>query len=182
MFFFRETPFFLKTKPSKNENFLGVFTRIKVTIQGEVNPDSGMILNLKDVDFALNSVKKNFPVMKSKSQAFLKLYQQLENLLGDYFFQLEMSWDQHSIVKNKKSFYRIFKTYVWFQEDDVLVKRAVQVQYKKQGLLLFKKIRDIQASCHGDDFLILMKRATSGVSEIRLSYPEVRGERVVRFN
>lgn len=179
MFFFRETPFYLKTKSSKDEKALGVFVAIKIILHGQVSLESGMILNLKDVDFALSSVKKNFPVMKSKPQAFLKLYQQLENLLGDYFYQLEMSWDQHSVFKNKKSFYRSFKTHLWFQEDDVLVKRAVWIQYKKQGHVLFKKIRDVQASCHMDDFLILMRGATSEVSEIRIAYPEMRGERVV---
>jgi len=179
LFFFRETSFFLKTKPPQNEKASGVFAFIKVTLQGQVNPESGMILNLKDVDFALSSVKKNFPTMKSKPQAFLKLYKQLENLLGDYFYQLEMSWDQHSFVKNKRSTHRLLKTHVWFQEDDVLVKRAVQLRYKKQGLSLMEKISSVQSSCHIDDFQILMKRSVSGVSEIRVAYPEVRGERVI---
>lgn len=178
MFFFREIPFYLKTKTPEAEKALGVFVSIKVTVQGDVNSESGMILNLKDVDFALAAVKKNFPVMKSRPQAFLKLYKQLENLLGEYFFQLEMSWDQHSIVKSKKSFYRTYETHVWFQEDEALVKRTVKLRYQKLGLSIIKKMKAVQSNCHLDDFLILIKQASLGVSEIRIKFPEILGERV----
>lgn len=189
MFFFRETPFYLKTKNPQSEKALGVFINLKVTVKGEVNSESGMILNLKNLDFALESVKKNFPVMKSKPTAFFKIYKQLQNLLGDYFFGLEMSWDQHTLVKNKKESFRVLRSHVWFLEADtdssakkdanILVKRPVQLRYKGLNLPLVQKIRSVQSGCHLDDFKILMKRSKSNVREIRISYPEKNAELVL---
>jgi len=150
LFFFRETVFFLKIKNPQNENILGIFIKLKVTIQGSIHSESGMILNLKDLDFALDAVKKNFSVQPSKKVAFAKLYNQLQNLLGDYFYSLELSWDQRSFYKSKTQSYNTLKTQRYFQEADGFVKREVLVKFRNKKIF-----------------------------ETRISHPELGGHRIL---
>ena len=174
MIFFRtQTVPFRLTRSGKDAEEIQrlFFIEAQASYEGDVDPLTGMVVNLVDADQWIHQAAQEIPEAASLQDYAQKFFTQLKQK-SEKLSKVEVSKGQNKVSFDGKTFTWKFQTKSFFLENGFLVQREVRFQTASQ--LKKKWLKDFKGKFWNDpqDLVRLLQKEKLGIQSIEVVYPE----------
>jgi len=175
MIFFRERRVLVHFQKSPDLKVRGFFVRMRADFHGPIHPESGMVLNLKDVDPVL---QKNFQsdFAYQNPRDFLKSqWKDLKVYFPQHLKALSLTYKVQTWIYDGHTFNYHYKISSHFQEGRSLISRSIVLESSKP--MKASRIKVLRGQIWGSihEFLANFKSLKDTVSHVHIERPEWRG-------
>lgn len=175
MIFFREHRFLVRTQKNPDQPVQGFFMLMRADFKGPIDGDSGMILNLKDVDQIMKKVMKSDLVYKSHRHFIISFWKSLKNNFPRHIKTLRLSYKGQSWIYDGDSWAYIYKTSSRFADSQIEISRQVvfetRTPLKPAWIKLFRsRVWKSPESCAQS-----LKLLNAPLKHVQIERPEWRG-------
>jgi len=153
----------------------GFFMFIRADFKGPIDVESGMVLNLKDVDQVMKKVMKSDLVYKSHRDFLISFWKSLKNHFPRYLKVLQLTYKGQSWNYDGKAWSYIYRTNSCFAESQNEVTRQVVLEsaapLKPAWIKLFRsRVWKSPESC-----VQSLKLLNVPLKHVQIEKPEWRG-------
>lgn len=175
MIFFREHRFLVRTQKNPDQTAQGFFMLVRADFKGPVDSESGMILNLKDVDHVMKKMMKSNLVYKSHRDFVVSVWRGLRNSFPRHIKCVQLTYKNQSWIFDGKSWKYVYRTHSRFAEPQGEVSRLVVLEsatpFKAAWIKLFRsRVWKNSMSCVQN-----LKLLNAPLKHVQIEKPEWKG-------
>lgn len=175
MIFFRERRILLRFKKNPGDTPQGFFVRVRADFEGSIDPKSGMVLNLVDVDRALKTVLSKDVIYRSRFHAVRTLSKDLKNIFPKHFKTLSLKSRSLTLsLTNEKVIYQ-YQFSTRFKEPNSVNQRLMRIKSETPLKSAWRKSFRHMTWLDVKECVRTLKGLKAPVIDVEIERPELGG-------
>ena len=151
------------------------FIWVKVLLNGPVDSESGMVINLKFVDMAFSELKSQDLNFKS----FLDCIHHIDSFFKIKFSHLysgtELTIGNKKLIYHNQKLSGVHKTQILIKENKSYVHRGIEIEFNKISFSQLRSWISLQNKKSREEILTAFLKRNSQLISFKIEYPEWKG-------
>lgn len=174
MFFFRSHRIQIKIKKDLRPT-QAFFLSLKVTLQGPVDPLTGMVVDLAEVDAAFAKLKTSSQTFSSIASALRHYHQVFKNHWQDQLVSVEIFNHKQGVVYSGDTVRKWVRVTLELLEGVEIIQREIKCDFNKDKFSQVVSLLRSSAKKNRDQLIAVLRNSSLHLAQLEIEHPEWPG-------